>query len=685
MTKTRWISIILVLALAVSVFAPAWGDIEDAVPAENGSEEVISSDSEEVLPVSEAPAAEEEEAHTEDPEPAGEEKPVADGKPAKDEKPIGDEKPVEDEEPAEDEKSVEDEKPIDDGKPVEDGKPAEEEEPAEDGKPAKDGKPIEDEKPAGEETEEEIVHFSEGYILIKANTMVYALANATKVLGTVTADSYAWAVIEKEAEDPDRDWLRVWFDTDDAQVSAFVRFKVAGILTADQQATLEAKLIGQKDRMVNGKPIPKAEYKSMEDTDMESDDTDGEAEPEQPVINNEEHDKGPGQLVYNAPKLTVKLTPSKVAALSVGGSRTIKTVVSNAEGTVTYRWEVSTNSGKTWKDAGVTSATLTAKMTENNYLKLSNYQYRCNVTDKNGTACSTPVKIRNLITVTAPKTVRGGLDAKVKMTVTVSSYVSGTRKYQWQVSTNGGKKWKECTYTGNNTATLTVKITEKRYAFLFRCAVTIDGKKMYSNTVSLEKPYSVVISPARRTVDIGAKGQFTVTPKGATGKTTYQWQYSKDGGKTWKSSGISGYNTKTLFITARYDRYGQMFRCLVSAGNGKVVSDAVWINPAKFNHYIYSDNGTGQLIIVRYKKDETSIVIPAGYAGKPVVGIAANVFKGKSVQTIVIPPSVTSIGESAFESCTSLKTVTLSDYVKSIGKAAFKNCKKLKEMKIANK
>ena len=128
-----------------------------------------------------------------------------------------------------------------------------------------------------------------------------------------------------------------------------------------------------------------------------------------------------------------------------------------------------------------------------------------------------------------------------------------------------------------------------------------------------------------------------------------------------------------------------MFRCIVSARNGKVSSDAVWINPVNYNHYNYKDNGNGQWIIAKYKKDDASIVLPAGYAGKKVVGIAANVFKGKSVKTIVIPPSITTIGTSAVEGCAALTTVTLSDYVKTIGTAAFKNCRKLAVMKIANK
>ena len=426
----------------------------------------------------------------------------------------------------------------------------------------------------------------------------------------------------------------------------------------------------------------------MEDAEAEPDGSrEGKAEtPEQPAGDGREAEEEPGRLVSNAGSLTVKLSPASTAALAVGEYRNIKATVSNAKGTVTYRWEVSTNNGKTWKDAGVTTATLKAKMTESNYLKVSRYQYRCNVTDSRGTVCSTPVKIKALITVIAPATVKGGLDTKVKMTATVTTSLTGTPAYQWQISTDGGTSWSNTNLTGNKTTTLTLKATEERYTYLFRCMVTIDGKKMYSDKVSLEKPYTVSVSPSSSTVAIGKTGKFTATSKGSTGKVTYQWQASDDGGTTWKNTTISGYNTATLSVAVKYGRYGQMFRCVVSAGNGKVASGAVWLNPVNHNYYNYKDNGKGQWIVAKYKKDDASIVIPAGYAGRKVVGISANVFKGKAnLQTVVIPPSVTSIGDSAFEDCTKLTTVTLSDYVKTIGKKAFKNCSKLAVMKIANK
>ena len=64
-----------------------------------------------------------------------------------------------------------------------------------------------------------------------------------------------------------------------------------------------------------------------------------------------------------------------------------------------------------------------------------------------------------------------------------------------------------------------------------------------------------------------------------------------------------------------------------------------------------------------------------------VTGIAANAFKGcGNIQTVDLPNSLLTIGESAFEDCTGLKSLQLSPYkqgvpsLKAIGPRAFKNC-----------
>ena len=56
----------------------------------------------------------------------------------------------------------------------------------------------------------------------------------------------------------------------------------------------------------------------------------------------------------------------------------------------------------------------------------------------------------------------------------------------------------------------------------------------------------------------------------------------------------------------------------------------------------------------------------------------------RTVESIVIPNSVTNIGVSAFDSCKSLKNITIPDGVTNIGTYAFNGCTSLKNITIPN-
>ena len=56
-------------------------------------------------------------------------------------------------------------------------------------------------------------------------------------------------------------------------------------------------------------------------------------------------------------------------------------------------------------------------------------------------------------------------------------------------------------------------------------------------------------------------------------------------------------------------------------------------------------------------------------------------YKGKSSK-VVIPDSVTEIGEYAFLSCSSLSSITIPDSVTKIERCAFCGCESLKEISI---
>ena len=99
------------------------------------------------------------------------------------------------------------------------------------------------------------------------------------------------------------------------------------------------------------------------------------------------------------------------------------------------------------------------------------------------------------------------------------------------------------------------------------------------------------------------------------------------------------------------------------------------INPYSFD----SETGT----ITKYKGTAKEVVIPSEIDGKPVTSIGFSAFKSCTALTsITIPNSVTSIGASAFNSCTALTSITIPNSVTSIGDYAFSACYNLTSIEI---
>ena len=88
--------------------------------------------------------------------------------------------------------------------------------------------------------------------------------------------------------------------------------------------------------------------------------------------------------------------------------------------------------------------------------------------------------------------------------------------------------------------------------------------------------------------------------------------------------------------------------------------------------YEVSKDGT-YAIVVGYEGTEADVVIGSEYEGVPVTTIGKDAFKTKSISSVIIPNSVTTIGDYAFAYCPMLTRVVLGDKVATIGTQAFYN------------
>ena len=95
------------------------------------------------------------------------------------------------------------------------------------------------------------------------------------------------------------------------------------------------------------------------------------------------------------------------------------------------------------------------------------------------------------------------------------------------------------------------------------------------------------------------------------------------------------------------------------------------------------DGGKG-VEITDYVGDGRIVNIPLQIQKMPVTRIGDMAFYGSDVFNILIPDSVTSIGESAFEGCERLYILIIGNKLTSIGDRAFYGCTSLKDVDIPN-
>ena len=150
---------------------------------------------------------------------------------------------------------------------------------------------------------------------------------------------------------------------------------------------------------------------------------------------------------------------------------------------LTYQWQVLSGPDwinlKTSEASGATSDTLRIPVTAANDGKI----YRCIVKSSNRTSdisCSVMLTAQtNIILHPVSVTQKAGTTAKFYTGAAGSSL-----SYQWQY--HDGSRWKDCTWSGSKTATLSVPVTAARNGYKFRCIVkTSNAAKAITDTATL--------------------------------------------------------------------------------------------------------------------------------------------------------------------------------------------------------
>lgn len=105
----------------------------------------------------------------------------------------------------------------------------------------------------------------------------------------------------------------------------------------------------------------------------------------------------------------------------------------------------------------------------------------------------------------------------------------------------------------------------------------------------------------------------------------------------------------------------------------------------EMSEYKYTvDKSTGSVTINKYLGDDSVVWIPPTIGGYTVRAIGGKCFEKQSLKGVVIPETVVTIGNNAFQGCKNLSSVTFKGAPSTItvGDKAFQNCGKLKSINL---
>lgn len=182
---------------------------------------------------------------------------------------------------------------------------------------------------------------------------------------------------------------------------------------------------------------------------------------------------------------TINTHPSN-QSVTEGATATFSVAATASAGSLSYQWQLDSGSGF----ANVSGATSSSYTTPATVLGDSGDQYRCNVTDSNGTVTSNAATLTVNASPTGPtidtqpsnQTVTEGATANFTVSATTSG---GSLSYQWEVDTGGGYANVSAGSGGTSASYTTAATVLGDSGDLYRCKVTDSNGTTTSNPATL--------------------------------------------------------------------------------------------------------------------------------------------------------------------------------------------------------
>lgn len=263
-------------------------------------------------------------------------------------------------------------------------------------------------------------------------------------------------------------------------------------------------------------------------------------------------------------KIAVLNITSQPTDAMAGVGAQVNFVVKATGESLLYQWQLSDDQGQTWRNSSVRTAAYYVVLSE----KHNGRYVRCVITDKYGTTVisdEAEMRVTAVKVTSQPSDVTTSLGSQVKFTVKAKG---DGLSYQWQLSDNQGKTWRNSSIKTAAYATALSDTNNGRYV---RCVVTDKyGNQAVSKAAAMKVRQAAITSqPTGVITTLGGQVKFSVKAEGEG--LSYQWQLSDDQGKTWRASSTK---TATYATTLSEKNNGRYVRCVVTDKYGhQVVSN----------------------------------------------------------------------------------------------------------------